>query len=157
MTYAKSKSIKKLYDSYEDDDFGMNDLYEKPKRKYSDEELTVFDREIQGFYRTKKVCIPQKQGKIECLEIKLFDLDNFLKAQGAMTATGAMVIFDLKKVIPNTRKQDEYYWDCRPILYEILMDKVEQWKLWRGRVEGENERYGVDIQVIAEEMKVKTD
>lgn len=103
--------------------------YHRPNYKYTNDELKIFDEELKKYFITKKNDF--FNGK----EIKFLDEIKWLKDNRALTKDNKVIInnyiapkysSDGKLITPT---------DCDPIKYEELNDKLDQWKLWKGRIE----------------------
>ena len=92
--------------------------YKKPDKRYSEFELAAFDRELEQ-YRIETTLRNGQKGRV-------VDTKAFLVAKGAITPEGALVIENLKR-------GEAGGYDCSPIRYEALQDKLDQWMKWKAR------------------------
>lgn len=101
--------------------------YSKPNRIYEDWELKEFDGEIEKFRITRNTD--------EWGTVSFFDKKSWFISQGAMTKDGAIIIKNIEKKFPPRAKKDEYYFDCDPISFEYLDNKLDQYLEWKGKKE----------------------
>lgn len=92
--------------------------YQKATKRYSDFELDQFEKDLVPFMSEKT---DSDGAKMPHLDTKAF----FVK-KGALTPAGAVVIEDL-------RHMGDSGYDCKPIMYEELTNKLEQWAARRAR------------------------
>jgi hypothetical protein len=102
--------------------------YKKPEYVYRDIELKSFDEQMQKYKAPKT----DKMGGYV-----VYDYEQFLKDCGALNKNGAVVVTSLTR----HRTANDYTIDSDPVLFEAMMDKIEQWQEWKGRQEwGEKQR-----------------
>lgn len=88
---------------------------------YTDYELQQFDNAMQYYLEEKTL----SNGDI----VKIYNEDQFLKDNKALNQDGAVII----NVTEST--QDDLIKSHAMPAYEILMEKLRQWKMWKGRKE----------------------
>lgn len=99
-------------------------LYKKPDYKYRDFELVEFEKLLLP-YRTTKT---DKWG-----EYTFYDFRRFLRENRGLTRDGAVIVSNLRKVVPKGSRADEYILDCSTTNYEVWSDKFEQLMYYQGR------------------------
>lgn len=98
--------------------------------QWSDADLAEFDREMEK-YRYEYTL---RNGEV----IRPIDEKKFHVDQGSMNAEGAVIIRDM---------------EIRP-RYEILEDKLRQWKAWKGRKEFGQKQRDIQLGNLAEKMRI---
>lgn len=95
--------------------------------RYSDHDLHKFDYEVQKY---KKTVVRDNR------TLTFFDFDQLLKDHKALTRSGAII---LEEDINGGYKT--------PNRYEILLNKIQQWKGWKIKIEYSKKK---DLENLAE-------
>lgn len=114
-----------------EENFGF---YRQPvKNRLSEAELIELEKEIESFSTIKKVKSLKKDAPDD--EIKWFDERSWLKSKGAMNENGGVIVKKFKSAIYDSQGHCKEKADCEPILFEQLMEDLNQYRFWKGRQE----------------------
>ncbi len=107
-----------------------------PKKIYSELELQLFDKEMETLKYQKTL----SSGEV----VTLIDFQKYHQSKGSVTAAGAVLVFD-----------DGFGEIKTPILYEVIEEKIRQWKNWKSRKEFGKKKRLEDLVSLSESMKIK--
>lgn len=107
---------------------------------FSDFDLANFDKEIAAYMTLKTL----SDGSV----INFFDERKFMIDHGAMNVKGEVVMKNLRQLSDGT-------FDCRPIMFEMISDKIAQWSKWKGRRDYAKKMDMLQLQKMADELPGK--
>lgn len=78
-------------------------------------------------------------------QVRIFDERQYMIDQGGWNDAGEVIIKGLK-ILPDGS------YDCKPIAFELITDKLEQWRRWKGRKEYGKKRRDEELETASQQL-----